>query len=54
MRKIPILLDAEEMARIRKPEPRRVQTYVQMVWSAYGPTSGYGPTPQEIRDAVVE
>lgn len=48
---IPILLDTEDMVRMKKPEPRSVQTYIQWVWSVYGPTSGYGPTPQEVQTA---
>lgn len=46
---IPILLDTEDMIVMLKPEPRSVQTYIQWIWSVYGPTSGYGPTPQEVQ-----
>ena len=41
------------MVRMKKPEPRSVQTYIQWVWSVYGPTSGYGPTPQEVQSATL-
>jgi len=50
---IPILLDTEDMVRMARPEPRSVQCYIQWIWSVYGPTSGYGPTPQEVQNAVV-
>jgi len=50
---IPILLDTEDMVRMAKPEPRSVQCYIQWVWSVYGPTSGYGPTPKEVQTASV-
>merc|ERR1719242_894265 len=38
-KKIPLLLDTADLVRMKKPEPRSVQTYVQWVWSAYGPES---------------
>jgi len=50
---IPILLDTEDMVRMKKPEPRSVQTYIQWIWSVYGPTSGYGPTHAEIQQAQI-
>ncbi|XP_065675564.1 bromodomain-containing protein DDB_G0270170 isoform X2 [Hydra vulgaris] len=49
VKNIPILLDTEDMVRMDKPEPRSVQCYVQWIWSVYGPTSGYGPTPGEVQ-----
>lgn len=49
VKNIPILLDTEDMVVMKKPEPRSVQTYIQWIWSVYGPTSGYGPTPQEVQ-----
>lgn len=51
VKNIPILLDTEDMVRMPKPEPRSVQTYIQWIWSVYGPTSGYGPTPKEVQSA---
>ncbi|XP_057307194.1 smoothelin-like protein 1 isoform X2 [Hydractinia symbiolongicarpus] len=49
VKNIPILLDTEDMVMLAKPEPRSVQTYIQWIWSVYGPTSGYGPTPKEVQ-----
>ena len=34
---IPALLDVEDMIRLKKPEPRSVQCYVQMIFSKYRP-----------------
>ena len=34
---IPALLDVEDMVRLKKPEPRSVQCYVQMIFSKYRP-----------------
>ncbi|XP_031556046.1 smoothelin-like protein 1 isoform X2 [Actinia tenebrosa] len=34
---IPALLDVEDMFRLKKPEPRSVQCYVQMIFSKYRP-----------------
>eukprot|EP00794_Sanderia_malayensis_P005434 gene5434-6113_t len=53
VKKIPKLLDVEDMVRMAKPEPRSVQCYVQWIWSVYGPTSGYGPSQEEIKKAAV-
>jgi len=49
VKKIPKLLDTDDMVAMARPEPRSVQTYIQWIWSVYGPTSGYGPTPQEVQ-----
>ena len=49
VKNIPVLLDTDDMVMMKKPEPRSVQTYIQWIWSVYGPTSGYGPTPQEVQ-----
>ena len=53
MKKIPKLLDVEDMVRMEKPEPRSVQCYVQWIWSVYGPTSGHGPNQEEIKQAAI-
>lgn len=53
VKNIPILLDTEDMVRMKKPEPRSVQCYIQWIWSVYGPTSGYGPTPAEVQNATI-
>ena len=53
-KKIPLLLDTNDLVRMKKPEPRSVQTYVQWVWSAYGPESGYGPSMEEIKNATIQ
>ena len=34
---VPALLDVEDMVRLKKPEPRSVQCYVQMIFSKYRP-----------------
>merc|ERR1712179_267082 len=52
-KKIPLLLDTNDLCRMKKPEPRSVQTYVQWIWSVYGKESGYGPSDEEIRNASI-
>lgn len=49
VKNIPMLLDTDDMVAMTRPEPRSVQTYIQWIWSVYGPTSGYGPTPKEVQ-----
>lgn len=53
VKKIPLLLDTNDLLRMKRPEPRSIQTYVQWIWSVYGPDSGYGPTPEEIQNATI-
>lgn len=53
VKKIPLLLDTNDLIRMKRPEPRSIQTYVQWIWSVYGPDSGYGPTPEEIQNATI-
>ena len=53
VKNIPKLLDVEDMVNMKNPEPRSVQCYVQWIWSVYGPTSGYGPSMEEIKQAQV-
>lgn len=50
VKNIPKLLDTDDMVAMQRPEPRSVQTYIQWIWSVYGPTSGYGPTPKEVQN----
>lgn len=54
VRKIPLLLDTNDLVRMKKPEPRSVQTYIQWIWSVYGPESGYGPSQEEIQNATCQ
>ena len=53
VRNIPLLLDTNDMVRMKRPEPRSVQCYVQWVWSVYGAESGFGPTPEDVRNAEI-
>ena len=49
-KQIPLLLETDDMVRMKRPEPRSVQTYLMWVWRAYGPQSGMWD-PEEIQNA---